>query len=83
MPLTNGVIAGMFGVRHLGMLSGAVFFSHQLGSFLGVWLGGVIYDLRGNYDLVWLLAIALGLLAAAANLPVRETPSASFAKESA
>ncbi|NHR05027.1 MULTISPECIES: MFS transporter [Chromobacterium] len=83
VPLTNGVIAGMFGVRHLGMLSGAVFFSHQVGSFLGVWLGGALYDLLGNYDLVWMLAIALGLLAAAANLPVRETPSASFAKEDA
>lgn len=73
VPLTNGVLVGLFGVRHLGLLSGAVFFSHQIGSFLGVWLGGLIYDKTGNYDAVWAMAIVLGIMAALANLPVRET----------
>ncbi|WP_174874325.1 HAMP domain-containing protein [Vogesella oryzae] len=76
VPLTNGVIVGMFGIKNLGMLSGAVFFSHQVGSFLGVWLGGLIYDRTGNYDLVWGLSIALGVAAALANLPVKETLAA-------
>lgn len=75
VPLTNGVIASQFGVSHLGMLSGAVFFSHQIGSFAGVWLGGVIYDAMGNYDLVWGIAIALGVIAFVVNLPIRETAS--------
>ncbi|SCK23484.1 MFS transporter [Vogesella sp. LIG4] len=74
VPLTNGVIVGMFGIRNLGMLSGAVFFSHQVGSFLGVWLGGLIYDRTGSYNLVWGMAIALGVAAALANLPVKEAP---------
>lgn len=76
VPLTNGVIVSLFGIKNLGMLSGAVFFSHQVGSFLGVWLGGVIYDRTGNYDLVWGLAIGLGVAAALANLPVKETLAA-------
>ncbi|WP_293762516.1 MFS transporter [uncultured Aquitalea sp.] len=83
VPLTNGVIASQFGVQHLGMLSGAVFFSHQVGSFLGVWLGGKLYDLNGNYNVVWGIAIVLGILAALANLPVRETASRAFAAENA
>jgi MFS family permease len=76
VPPTNAVIAQIFGVRHMSMLSGFVFFSHQVGSFLGAWLGGRFYGLTGNYDIVWGLAIALGLFAALANLPVRETPIA-------
>ena len=72
VPLTNGVIAGMFGVRHLSMLSGFVFFSHQLGSFSGVWLGGYLYTVQGSYDTVWLITIALGLIACALNLPISE-----------
>jgi len=72
VPLTNGVIAGMFGVRHLSMLSGFVFFSHQLGSFSGVWLGGYLYTVQGSYDTVWLITIALGLVACALNLPISE-----------
>jgi len=76
VPLTNGVIVSLFGVRNLGMLSGAVFFSHQVGSFLGVWLGGLIYDQTGSYDIVWGMAMVLGVLAAAANLPVKEVPVA-------
>ncbi|MCW3478827.1 MFS transporter [Neisseriaceae bacterium JH1-16] len=73
VPLTNGVLINQFGPTHLGLLSGAVFFSHQIGSFLGVWLGGLIYDRTGNYDLVWALTILLGVLAALVNLPIRET----------
>ncbi|MEN9420421.1 MAG: hypothetical protein RI988_4042 [Pseudomonadota bacterium] len=73
VPPTNAVIAQIFGVRHMSMLSGFVFFSHQLGSFLGAWLGGRFYGMTGNYDIVWGLAIALGVFAALANLPVRET----------
>jgi MFS family permease len=72
VPLTSGVIATIFGVRYLGMLSGVAFFSHQLGSFFGVWLGGWLYDRLGNYNLVWWISIALGVLAGIANLPIRE-----------
>ena len=72
VPLTNGIIAGIFGVKHLSMLAGMVFFSHQLGSFLGVWLGGFLFAKQGNYNAVWLITIALGVLAALANLPLDE-----------
>lgn len=72
VPLTNGVIASMFGVRHLSMLSGFVFFSHQLGSFSGVWLGGYLYTLQGSYDTVWVITILLGLAACVLNLPISE-----------
>ena len=72
VPPTNAVIAQIFGVQYLSMLGGFVFFSHQIGSFLGVWLGGLLYDRTGSYDVVWWLAIALGLFAAAVNLPVKE-----------
>jgi MFS family permease len=74
VPPTNATIAGIFGVAHLSMLGGFVFFSHQIGSFLGVWLGGVLYDRTGSYDIVWYISIALGLFAAVVNLPVRESP---------
>jgi predicted MFS family arabinose efflux permease len=74
VPPTNAAIAGIFGVQHLSMLSGFVFLSHQVGSFLGVWLGGYLYDRTGSYDVVWYLSIALGVFAALINLPVRETP---------
>ena len=72
VPLTNGIIAGIFGVKHMSMLAGMVFFSHQLGSFLGVWLGGFLFARQGNYDTVWAITIALGVFAALANLPVDE-----------
>jgi MFS family permease len=74
VPLTNGVIAGIFGVKYLSMLSGFVFFSHQVGSFLGVWLGGYLYTRQGNYDTVWMITIALGVFAALINLPINEKP---------
>ncbi len=73
VPVTNAVIAQIFGVSHLSMLSGFVFLSHQVGSFLGVWLGGMIYDRTGSYDQVWFITIALSAFATLINLPVRET----------
>jgi MFS family permease len=73
VPATNAVIAQIFGVQYLSMLGGFVFLSHQVGSFLGAWLGGKLYGLTGNYDIVWWLAVALGIFAGIVNLPVRET----------
>jgi MFS family permease len=73
VPPTNAIVAQIFGVAHLSMLGGFVFFSHQIGSFMGVWLGGYLYDRTGSYDIVWQIAIGLGVLAALVNLPVRET----------
>ena len=72
VPLTSALVAHIFGVQYLSMLGGFVFLSHQVGSFLGVWLGGLLYDASGSYDIVWWIAIALGVFAAAINLPVRE-----------
>jgi MFS family permease len=73
VPPTNAVLAQIFGVAHMSMLGGFVFFSHQIGSFMGVWLGGYLYDRTGSYDIVWYIAIALGVFAGLVNLPVRET----------
>ena len=72
VPPTNTLVAIMFGTRYLGMLGGVVFLSHQIGSFLGVWLGGYLYDRLGSYDLVWYVSIGLGVMAALINLPVKE-----------
>jgi MFS family permease len=72
VPLTNGVIAGIFGVAYMSTLSGFVFFSHQIGSFIGVWLGGYLFDHTGSYQVVWLISIALGVFAALVNLPIEE-----------
>jgi len=72
VPPTNALVAQIFGVAHLSMLSGFVFFSHQIGSFMGVWLGGYLYDKTGSYDVVWLISIALGVMAALINLPIKE-----------
>ena len=72
VPPTNATVAQIFGVAHLSMLSGFVFFSHQIGSFTGVWLGGFLYDKTGSYDVVWYIAIALGVFAGLINLPVKE-----------
>ena len=74
IPPTNAAVAQIFGVQHLSMLGGFIFFSHQIGSFMGVWLGGYLYDRTGSYDIVWYIAIALGVFAALINLPVREAP---------
>jgi predicted MFS family arabinose efflux permease len=74
VPLTSGLVAVMFGVRNMAMLFGIVFLSHQVGAFIGVWLGGWLYDVYGTYDVVWWLAIALGLAAAVVHWPIRERP---------
>lgn len=74
VPLTSGLVARLFGAQHLGMLFGLVFFSHQIGAFLGAWLGGLLYDQTGNYDLMWYISVALGLLAAVLHWPIRDTP---------
>jgi MFS family permease len=74
VPLTNGIVAQVFGVRYLAMLGGFVFFSHQIGSFLGAWLGGYLFDHTGSYQLMWLISIALGVAAGLANLPIDERP---------
>jgi MFS family permease len=76
VPPTNAVVAQIFGVRFLSMLGGFVFLSHQVGSFLGVWLGGKLFDATGSYDAVWWIAVALGVFAAVVNQPVRELPIA-------
>ena len=72
VPLTTGLVADIFGVRYLSMLGGFVFFSHQIGSFLGAWLGGRLYDMTGSYDVVWWIAVGLGIFAALINLPIQE-----------
>lgn len=74
VPLTSGLVAQFFGTQHMAMLFGIVFFSHQVGAFLGVWLGGYFFDATGSYDLVWWASVALGLLAAAVHWPIREAP---------
>ena len=72
VPPTSAIVAQIFGVQYMSMLGGFVFLSHQVGSFMGVWLGGKLYDSTGSYNVVWWLAVALGLFAALVNLPVRE-----------
>jgi predicted MFS family arabinose efflux permease len=74
VPPTNAIVAQIFGVQYMSMLGGFVFLSHQIGSFLGVWLGGKLYDTTGSYDVVWWLAVGLSVFAVLINLPVRETP---------
>jgi predicted MFS family arabinose efflux permease len=72
VPLTSGLVAHIWGLRYMGTLYGLVFFSHQLGSFLGVWLGGRMYDLTGDYTLVWWIGVGVGAFSAIVHLPVRE-----------
>jgi MFS family permease len=79
VPPTNGLIVVMFGTRWLAMLSGVTFFSHQVGGFLGVWLGGIVFERTGSYDPVWWLAILFGVLSALINLPIVEKPVARMA----
>ncbi|WP_454287570.1 MFS transporter [Rhizobium arsenicireducens] len=74
VPPTNALVAIMFGTRHLGLLGGLVFLSHQIGSFLGVWMGGYLYDRLGSYDSVWWFGVALGIFAAIVHWPIREKP---------
>ncbi|ORE94665.1 transport transmembrane protein [Stappia sp. 22II-S9-Z10] len=79
VPLTSGLVAVMFGPRYMATLFGLVFFSHQVGSFMGVWLGGLIYARTGSYDLLWYIGIALGVFAAVVHLPIRDAPSPRLA----
>jgi len=79
VPLTSGLVAVMFGTRYLGTLFGLVFLSHQVGAFLGVWLGGALYARFGSYDPVWWIAVALSVLAAALHWPIREARAPAFA----
>lgn len=74
VPLTSGLVAQIFGLRYMGTLYGIVFFSHQLGGFLGVWLGGSLYDLYGNYNVVWWIGVGVGAFSAIIHLPVKEMP---------
>jgi MFS family permease len=79
IPFTMGLVIVMFGTRYMATLYGFVFLSHQVGSFLGVWLGGKLYDVYGSYDIVWWMCIGLGVFAALVNLPIKEKPAESFA----
>ena len=72
VPLTSGLIGHIYGLRYMGTLYGVVFFSHQLGGFLGVWLGGRMFDIYGNYEVVWWVGIAIGAFSALIHLPIRE-----------
>ncbi len=72
VPLTSGLIAYIYGLKYMGTLYGIVFFSHQLGGFMGVWLGGVLYDQYGSYDIVWWVGVGVGAFSAIIHLPIRE-----------
>ncbi len=74
VPLTSGLVAHIYGLRYMGTLYGIVFFSHQLGGFLGVWLGGMMYDIYGDYTMVWWIGVGVGAFSALVHLPVRERP---------
>ena len=78
VPLTSGLVAHIYGVRYMATLYGIVFFSHQLGSFVGVYLGGVLYDMYGSYTTVWWIGIAVGVFSSLIHLPVREEPRLKF-----
>ena len=78
VPLTAGLVTLFFGARYMGMLYGVAFFSHQVGSFVGVWLGGYAFDVTGSYAIVWYLGIILGLASAAVHLPIKELAAGSF-----
>ncbi|QEU07394.1 MFS transporter [Paracoccus yeei] len=79
VPLTSGLVAHLYGLRYMGTLYGFVFLSHQLGSFMGVWLGGRMYDLYGSYTLVWWVGVGVGAFSALIHLPIRERPAAMAA----
>ena len=74
IPLTSGLVAQIFGVQYMAMLYGFVFLGHQVGSFLGIWMGGVLHDMTGSYDLVWWFAVVLGFAAAFIHWPIDERP---------
>ncbi|RME97972.1 MAG: MFS transporter, partial [Alphaproteobacteria bacterium] len=83
VPLTSGLIATLFGPRWMSMLFGLVFFSHQIGSFLGAWLGGYFYDVYQSYEVMWWISVALGIVAALFHWPIREVPVARLRPDSA
>ena len=83
VPPTSSLVMLMFGTRYMAMLYGFTFFSHQVGGFLGVWLGGLMYEAYGNYSMVWWLSIALGIASAAINLPIKERPVERLAMQPA
>ena len=83
VPLTSGLVAYLFGLRYMGTLYGLVFFSHQLGSFLGVWLGGVLHDQFGSYTVVWWVGVGTGLLSTIVHLPIKERPRTGTAAAAA
>ncbi len=80
VPVTSGLVAQMFGLPHMAMLFGIVFLGHQLGSFLGIWLGGYLFDLTGSYDIVWWLSVVLGIVATLLHWPIDERPVARLAE---
>ena len=82
VPLTNGVVATVFGVRNMAMIGGVAFFFHQVGSFLGGWLGGYVFDRTGSYDSVWAICIGLSVIATLLNLPIKERPIARLREAS-
>ena len=79
VPLTSGTVASIFGVKNMSMLAGITFFCHQVGAFLGGWMGGRLYDTTGSYDIVWMVAVGLGVVAALLSWPVSERPVARLA----
>ena len=76
LPLVSGIIVDVFGVRYMAMLFGVVFFSHQLGAFTGVWIGGYVFDATQSYDAIWFIAIALGFTTVLIHLPIDDKPLA-------
>ena len=74
VPLTSGIIGHIYGLKYMGTLYGIVFLSHQIGSFVGVWLGGLFYDIYGSYDIVWWVGIGVGAFSAIIHLPIKEEP---------
>jgi MFS family permease len=77
VPLTSGLVAHIYGIRYMGTLYGFVFLSHQIGGFLGVWLGGKMFDITGDYTLVWWIGVGVGAFSALVHLPIREKPWAA------
>jgi len=74
VPLTSGLVARIFGLKYMATLTGIVFFSHQLGSFAGAWLGGVFFENTGSYDTIWWVGVLLGVIAAALHFPIDDKP---------
>ena len=74
MPLTSGLVARIFGLKFMATLTGIVFFSHQLGSFAGAWLGGVFFESTGSYNTIWWIGVLLGVIAAALHFPIDDKP---------